>query len=414
MSVWCLRKFEADPPGGVDGDVQWTQDMCKLTIRYALPEDAKEDDVKVQLSDFQVQVTIDGKKFAPLSNNLSGNIMLKRSWWKVEAEAVKRRGRGVDAPAYKRTLVICLAKAEHKAWQKLWYEGDLKHPSAKGRYCWTQEMQNQAQKEKEQGTLTEVPPGKASDVEFPLENDPALETGLFPQKCDKFMFAPDEVVVGVDASQDLRTVTIRIIFDGEALRVVQEQVALEDIIAADIWEDRISIFLRGDDQNPILCGQLWSTCTPHLSKWRMSSDDSFRQRQANIIASAPVLVITITKSEEAQCQWNRIFKCCWQHRLLLKNYDELEGMLDVLQEDANSGNLSFEERDDLIKRLSEWREERFPGLPEAQRLTRRGNDSQDSDFYVNIRNTVEEITKRTGCAGRARWNEELGRYSYVY
>jgi len=415
MSVSCLRKFEAEPAGGMVDGLEWSQTMGKVVLKYPLEEGTKADDVQVQLSGFGVAVSIAGKKLAALTGNFTGNVNLKRTWWEAEAEAVKRRGRGIDAASKKLTLVISMAKVEHKAWPKLWYEGDMKHPALKGRYAWTQEMQRQNQESaQERGLLQDVQPGKPEEALAPLENDPALETGLFPTPSDKFMFAPDELVVGVSTTQDVRTITIRIVFDGEALRVAQETVALEDLVAADVWEDRVSIFLRGDDQNPILCGQLWSTCVPHLSSWKMTSDDSFRQRQADFIAAVPVLQITITKSDEAQCRWNKIFKSCWQHRLMLKNYDELEAMLARLQEDANSGMLSFEERDDLYKRLSEWREERFPGLPEAQRLTRRGNDSQDSDFYVNLRNTVEEITKRTGSTGKARWNEELGRYSYVY
>mmetsp|Transcript_132276 Transcript_132276/g.411176 ORF Transcript_132276/g.411176 Transcript_132276/m.411176 type:complete len:887 (+) Transcript_132276:84-2744(+) len=415
MNVSCLRKFEANSPGGVVDGVEWIQTMGKIVLKFPLEEGTKEDDVKVQLSGFSVQVTVGGKKIPALTGSFTNNINLKKSWWEAEAEAVKRRGRGVDASSKKLTLVISMTKESWKTWQKLWYEGDMKHPAAKGRFAWTQEMQRQNQEQaQEVGLLQELQPGRPQEAMLPLESDPALETGLFPAKSDKFMFAPDEMVVGIDASQDLRTVTIRIIFDAEALRVVQQSVALEDLLAADIWEDRISIFLRGDDQNPILCGQLWSTCAPHLSTWKITSDDSFRQRQADFSLSVPVLKITITKSDEAQCRWNKIFKRCWQHRLMLKNYDELEAMLNMLQEDANTGNLSYEDRDELQKRLSEWREERYPGLPEAQRLTRRGNDSQDCDFYVNLSNTVEEITKRTGTTGRARWNEELGRFSYVY
>lgn len=415
MNVSCLRKFECDLVGGVADGVEWSQTMGKVVMRFPLEEGTKEEDVKVQLSYYSVQVTVAGKKIAALNGSFANNISMKRTWWEAEAEAVKRRGRGIDANSKKLTLVISMAKAEHKAWKKLWYEGDIKHPAAKTRYAWTQEMQRQNQAEaQEKGLLQEVQPGKPEEAMLPLENDPALETGLFPTPSDKFKFAPDEVVVGVDASQDSRTITIRIVFDAEALRVVQEAVALEDILAADIWEDRVSIFLRGDDQNPILAGQLWSTCVPHLSSWKMTSDDSFRQRQADFSAPVPVLKITIVKADEAQTRWNKIFKSCWQHRLMLKNYDELEAILVALQEDSVNNTMTFEERDDLTKRLAEWREDRFLGLPEAQRLTRRGNDSQDTDFYVNIRNTVEEITKRTGNVGKARWSEELGRYSYVY
>uniref|UniRef100_A0A7S1RXB7 CS domain-containing protein n=1 Tax=Alexandrium catenella TaxID=2925 RepID=A0A7S1RXB7_ALECA len=415
MNVTCLRKFECETAGGVADGVEWSQTMGKVVLRYPLEEGTKEDDVKVQLSGFSVQVTIAGKKLPALTGSFTNNINLKRTWWEPEVEAVKRRGRGIDANSKKLTLVISMAKAEHKAWHKLWFEGEMKHPAAKGRYAWTQEMMRQNQSEaEEKGILRDVAPGKPEEEILPLESDPALETGLFPAQSNKFKFAPDEVVVGVDTTQDARTITIRIVFDGEALRVVQQTVAMEDLLAADIWEDRVSIFLRGDDQNPILAGQLWSTCVPHLSSWKMGSDDSFRQRQADFNASAPVLKITIVKSDDAQSRWNKIFKSCWQHRLMIKNCDELEAMLVALQEDAANNTLSYEDRDQLTKQLAEWREERFPGLADAQRLTRRGNDSQDSDFYVNLQNTVEEITKRTGTVGKARWNDELGRYSYVY
>lgn len=68
-----------------------------------------------------------------------------------------------------------------------------------------------------------------------------------------------------------------------------------------------------------------------------------------------------------------------------------------------------EQREEVQRRLLEWREERFPGLEGARHFVRSGAGLQEPGFSDHVAAVVEGVVQRTGCRGRARWNGELGR-----
>jgi hypothetical protein len=370
----------------------------------------------VQASGWQVEVKLGGKKVQALCGELSGKALVGRSWWELKQEPIKKRVRGLDVNTFKNTVVISFMKGEHKSWDTVYYQSQgMKHPLAKPRFAWTAEMQDEIMLSQAVigMQLGPMPYGKpASSLRKSAIDNP--ETNKFTEHGAQFLYAPDDLCVGIDALQDSKSVTVTVHFDGTAMETAKNTVSMEDLFGVDVWNDHISIFLRGDEQNPVLWGDLCGQCDPHLTTWKIFTSDVCRNRQTNTSTPAPALEVTLTKSKASQGKWPKIFSAALEHRLMLKNYDELEGMLFMLIQDADQQTLSNEERDDLYRRLSEWREDRWPGLPDGQVTTRKGNDQQDHDFYANIEKTISEITKRTGVSGPAKWIPEAGRYSYIY
>lgn len=276
----------------------------------------------------------------------------------------------------------------------------MKHPTAKGRYAWTQAMQDEIEADsREMGGLQPLAPGQ-----------PEMTQG-------KFYFSADDMCVGVDAQQDKDNITITVCFDGEAMKAVQQKISYEDLFAADVYEDKVCIFLNGDEMAPILYGELWGRVVPKLTTWKMveAAQNKWRSRQQNMAGAGPALEIKMPKNGNSKGKWSKIFNASWVHRMMHKNYGELEDMLLVLQADAEAEEggaerLSEGDKAALYEKVLAWKPDRFEGLPGAQPLP--GQDGMD--LLGTIKDTVDEITKRTGFAGRARWNNELGRYSYIY
>lgn len=424
IQVVRLRQFPAEPAEGETEGVKWEQTMGKMTLSYLLEGEGLSDDaVSIQLSAYELQVNISGKKLATLSGDLAGTVMPGRSWWKVHHEEVNQRVRREDHVKLRTTLVVQLAKQEHKAWPGLWYKGKsgMMHPLARGRFPWTEDMHDEDTLEAVRATLAIVPPG-------------APTGGM----AGPSQFAPDDVCIGIDVDQTDDGVTVRVHFDSEALRIVQQSVMLEEFLAADVWENQLDIHLQGYSHSPILLAQLWGKVCPEMSSWKMTTSDLFRSRQRDFSAPAPALLISLVKSRIAHGRWPVVLVNCQQHRLLIKNYGDLEAIMYALQADAAaqqaleakaqaeeaSGEAAIEaiqaalltevQRQELQRRLEGWREERFEGLPGAQLVQRSCMDFQDPDFASHVSRVVDEITHRSGCTGGARWSSELGRFSYVY
>jgi hypothetical protein len=390
--------------------------MGKMTLTYEVEEGKKQDDITVQLNPGQIQVSIGGKKVNALTGDLESPILPKYSWWMLHSEEIKKRTRGVDTVANKLTLVIQLAKTENLAWSKLFYTGDMKHPAVRGRFPWTPEMTTQVEGEV-LGKLTAMPPGKPAYLEGNTEPaESATFAGGVP-----FKYAPDDLVVAVGIEQDSLAVTIKVYFDGDAIMTVKKSQTLEDLVAADVWENHMSVYLRGDEQNPICWAEFWGKVDPQLASWKWATTalTAYRSKQVNMAGAAPVLEIKMPKAKDSQGKWAKVCSSVWQHKLMIKNYAELEEMLLMLQDDAESQEdddkdniLAPEVRDALYDRLMTWKEERYPMLPEAKPFGRAG--AETADIAANVKKTVEDIAGKTGYSGRARWSKELGRYSYLY
>ncbi|CAJ1403782.1 unnamed protein product [Effrenium voratum] len=154
-----------------------------------------------------------------------------------------------------------------------------------------------------------------------------------------------------------------------ALQVAQRIMPLEELLAADILEDRINIHLQCDNQNPILWASLSGRCLPKQSAWRLTTCDRFRDRQRNPGAPGHALSIVLMKDKEHLGEWETPFQLALQHPLMLKNYDELEDVMEALREDEEDRKrLAPEERRELQRRLQDWQEERFELMPGARLL----------------------------------------------
>lgn len=358
VRVQSLRRFEAEPASGKEGPIQWQQTMGSMTLTCPLLQgNLKEDDVVVQASMCQLQVLVQNKPLAGLNGMLYGTVLPKLCSWRLERVAARRMTRGIDEAYQRTTLHIQLAKRGHRSWPQLWYSKEMKHPAARSGYAWTPAME------------------AAQDTADRTELVP-LHQGV-PQREREgggLLFAPDDLCIAVDTLQDAKTMTVRVHFDAEALEVAQRIVPLEELLAADVLEDRVSIYLQCDSQNPILWATLSGRCNPKESSWAMTTCDRFRDRQQNSGAPGHALAIVLTKLKESRGVWEQPFALCLQHPLMLKNYDELADVSEALradQEDAtHAARLSPEQRKDLQRRLAEWSEERFELMPGAKLLPR--------------------------------------------
>jgi len=343
--------------------MQWRQTMGIMTLQCDLEEsNISQEDVSVKLSSCQLQVQVKGKPFATMTGFLQGTVLPHLSWWMLHRQAAKRRNMGVDTVVEKFTIIVELSKAKHRAWPKLWHTQEMKHKAARVGYAWTMPME-EAQDFDERTQLQDLSPGP------PIRSRTLALDDDGPK--NSFLFAPDDMVIGLRTWQDNRSFTIEVHFEGEALAVVQGIIPLEELLAADIFEDKVSIFLRGDEQNPVLWAALNGRCLPKESKWKLITSDAFRSRQRNPAAPGIALQIVVAKQKTNYGQWSKLFSSCLQHQLMLKNYDELEELVESLKGDEDdSVRLSPAEREDYQKRLSEWKEDRYDGLAGAQTLPR--------------------------------------------
>eukprot|EP00439_Symbiodinium_sp_Y106_P046331 s1442_g5.t3 len=290
-----LRRFDATPGKGKSGSVEWQQSMGTLSLSCPITQSGlKEEDVLVEASTCELQVFVQGKKLADMSGMLCGSIRQNLSWWRLRREVARRMNCGVDEAHERLTLEVELAKTTHKSWPDVWHKKEMKHPDARSGYPWTPAMEA-AQDTKH---ATRVPLAQG-----PLQRSRATEEGAMPG----FLFAPDDLCIGIDTLQDSKTITVRIHFETEALHVVQKIMPLEELFAADVLDDRINIFLQGDEQNPILWAGLSGRCIPKSTTWALTTCDRFRNRQRNPSAPGHALAIVLKKHKDYHGSWPQLF-----------------------------------------------------------------------------------------------------------
>jgi len=355
-----LRKFEAEPRKGKAGLTEWQQSLGSISL--SCPIQASDGDITVEASTCELRVLAQGKKIAAMSGMLWGTIFPNLSWWRLRRDVAKRRTFGVDEAFERLTLEVELAKTAHKSWPEPWYSKAMKHPAARVGYPWTPAMEaaQDTQQRTELITLAQGPPQRSR----------FLEEGS-SEKGSSFLFAPDDVCIGLDTLQDNETVTVRVHFEAEALQVVQRIMPLEELLAVDVLEDRVVIFFQGDEQNPVLWASLSGRCLPKATKWALTTCDKFRDRQRNHSAPGCALAVVLQKQQSHRGQWEQPFATCLQHPLMLKNYDELEELMEALRGDEEDRHrLTPEKRRECHQRLADWKEERFQGLDGAMLLPR--------------------------------------------
>merc|ERR1712232_340684 len=105
----------------------------------------------------------------------------------------------------------------------------------------------------------------------------------------------------------------------------------EDLFGADITPTSVYVFIRGDDQNPIINASLTGEIWPNGCTWRMGTDDLYRDRQKSMGEPTPALHITLVKADGYRYDWPKIFESCWQHRLMVRNQDASEDMVQAAE-----------------------------------------------------------------------------------
>lgn len=244
---------------------------------YPLIDDLDEEDFKVKMSCWQIEVSRTGGskdgKIPALCQETYDDIHRDLSWWKVDT-----------LPTSERFLIICLAKANHRQWAGPWYGGAL-NPHKKGHFGWSdQQGAKKILKELKitSEELKNIEPGEPEDWNHEIST----------------AMTPEQICTGIDMSQSDKDIRLVIHLNEEALDGATARIPLEEVFAADISANEFWVFLRGDSFT--LCrGLLAQLVRPELTTWQVRSE---RRRKlpegCNIKSPAffnPALVITMVK-----------------------------------------------------------------------------------------------------------------------
>jgi len=388
--MFSLRQFPAMPPGGDADGVEWIQTMARVTLSYPLEADVTQDDVEVKLAGFQIEVSIKGTTMKVLTGELQDLVRPPPdSWWIVAGDE-----------GFPKTLVIQLLKLQHRSWAGPWYVGQL-HPKKKGRFWWNEVAKKKAEEEAKLIKLNKyevVPPGRPDEEDTAWY--PPTPCSAFTPLSDKYKCSPDDLVIGTHVTQDKRNIYLYIHFDNEALENFDKQVCYEDLFGADIGPNTAYVFIRGDDQNPIINATFTGAIIADATTWKMTTEETFRKRQREQASPSPALMLTIPKAEGFQYEWERIFEACWQHRLMLKNQDEYEEIVAAAEQlqwlDAHADPSIRAELQEKAAKLDTWQEERFDGIPDAMTFRRSGYDIDSNDYWENVYDYVRETVQNYG------------------
>lgn len=385
-----LRKFPALPEGGEADGVTWLQTTSKITLSFALAHDVEEADVEVKITGFQVEVKVKGEKVKALTGELYELVRRPPSSWWV-----------LDTTEGRPTIVLQFVKIQHRAWPECWYSGAM-HPRKKGRFAWNDHARKMMASEAELIRLNDfeiVQPGR------PEEEDtawyPPTHSTVFSPKPDTYLCSPDDIVIGTNVKQDNQKLYLYIHFDYEALNFFEQTRCIEDLFGADLTYQTAYVFIRGDDQNPIINATLMGEIVPEACTWKMVTDEVYRKRQKAVGAQSPALLVTMEKAAGFRYEWPQVFQQCWQHRLMVKNQEEYEEMLDAAQELSwATERMDPEQKAALEEKaagLSTFVEERFDGIPEAFTYRRHGYDLDSPDYWANVYDYVNDTVNNFGC-----------------
>lgn len=120
---------------------------------------------------------------------------------------------------------------------------------------------------------------------------------------------PEQICTGIDVMQSENSVSVVIHLNEEALDGATARIPLEEVFAADVSSEELSVFLRGD--NFTLCrGRFCERVAPKTSSWQIRS---VRRRHlpegCNVKSPAfynPALIITVAKDKVIP--WDKVFQ----------------------------------------------------------------------------------------------------------
>uniref|UniRef100_A0A7S2JWF7 CS domain-containing protein n=1 Tax=Zooxanthella nutricula TaxID=1333877 RepID=A0A7S2JWF7_9DINO len=296
--VYKLREFRCTPASGSAKTVDFTQTFGRIALRHVLRGEAAGLDSKelsVELSRSQLKVCAAGRKdlaeqFAALNGDFHADIRRELSWWTLEKED---RGDFV--------FTISLAKREHKAWTSIWKVG--MNRQKKQLFGWDQKLAGAGKKAED--ILVRVRPGKPP----------------VPDK-DPFIMNRESLCAAYEDGQDEATAVLRIHFDRAALEKACETVSLSDLLAVDVMDRFLKVFIRGDERSPILMGELAGQCIPEMTHWEimkaLAPPDAYEPGEGEDEQQPPpeqargppqylsCLQVTITKAQGSRRRWPKI------------------------------------------------------------------------------------------------------------
>jgi len=376
--AFSLRSFAVQAnylSGRTDDQVEWSQTMGRFVLSYLLPQAAagawKQQDVVVEMSKNSVKVMLDATVVKALSGELTEEVWRKHSWWVLHEETG--------------TLEIHLYKRQLSTWKSPWWSpqnvvGWSGVRFRRSPFPWTKDMEKHGSSRglftawgitfedpKEEAEMGAKPPGRPPAEEE--DGEPGYQRSSFAEvfnhRSSRFVCSADEVVLGITTEEGERAVNILIHFERWKWEDLKQRVPLEKLLAADIWERELCIFLRGDKSNPIVWGELAGSCSPEETTWRLVSAEALRSRQQMLGSYTPALLVTLVKARPVK--WNKVFTTCVQHRLMVED----------------PGDQSEDPK-------------RFEGLKDAPHLRRTGFDLDSADFWSYVDSYVEDTMRRIG------------------
>mmetsp|Transcript_42832 Transcript_42832/g.99786 ORF Transcript_42832/g.99786 Transcript_42832/m.99786 type:complete len:530 (+) Transcript_42832:36-1625(+) len=282
--------------GQVQG-VYYRQSMGRMILTYPLKDsdmDLEEEDFKVEMSCWQLKVSRkQGGTISELSQETNDDILRDLSWWKVDRW---------QENSQEKALFIYLAKATHRSWAGPWYPGAL-NPHKKTIFAWSA---RQAPKEIlkdlkiDAESLKNIEPGEPEDWNHEIST----------------AMTPEQICTGIDIRESDSLLQLVIHLDEEALQTASARVPLEEVFAADISSETLSVFLRGDSFS-ICTGRFSGNVVPEKSTWQITSVRRKNLPEGCTVKSPafynPALRITLTKAKERQGTWEDVFQdfqCC--------------------------------------------------------------------------------------------------------
>merc|ERR1712080_733593 len=103
--------------------------------------------------------------------------------------------------------------------------------------------------------------------------------------------------------------------------------------------------MGGDEANPIIWSRLADEVVPLATSWRITTSDRFRARQRDGSDPAPMLEVNLVKYRAASGPMRPPLAECWNHRLMIRNYGELEELRYLLEVDDAAREAANTEQD---------------------------------------------------------------------
>mmetsp|Transcript_16011 Transcript_16011/g.37928 ORF Transcript_16011/g.37928 Transcript_16011/m.37928 type:complete len:397 (-) Transcript_16011:35-1225(-) len=371
-------KFESNyNAGGATGEesVHWSQSMGQVTLMHRLEgilPDRREwssEDVQVELSAKNLKVTLNGGEvFKPLSAELLGEIWRFKSWWAVEDGTLiihlfKRLLASWRHPFHRDTTVSGMFRRNPFPWT-LMQAQDGKSTKIKGD---DPDYSKDAPKEEE---LESIPAGRPPTLPGEVLPDGSgvqepAPGGIFALPPDNLVCVPNDLCLGITASQDDFSVTVEVHFERDRYERLRARYPLEALLAADVWSSSVCIFFQGDRGNPIICAELNGQVDAAATTWRLGTSDPMRRRQVAGDRYSPCLTVRMTKQPGIGSDWSKIFKEIWQHKL-------------------------------MVKELGPFGPEHFDGLSGGKTFLRSGYNLDDPDFWANVDSYAFATMKQSG------------------